>query len=162
MNSKALSVGVEGSKVVLYFTHDYLSMTHSKNQYLKATAQAAREGGVEKLIAVCPIEYDLYYTEDYENPETERLEAEQAAFDAFPNMVLLRPNLTFGDYSYFVRYLQQSVLNGTVSKDVASESDYTKYYPVHLDDLTTVMREINSNYDEHKGKTYSVAGADDL
>jgi hypothetical protein len=55
---------VGDAKNVLYFTHDYCSMTADKNNLLTATAKIAKGNGVEKLIAICPIELDLHYTED--------------------------------------------------------------------------------------------------
>ena len=59
-----MDLALEGAKDVLYFTHDYLAMTSDKNRFLEATARAAKKNGVEKLVAICPIEHDLYWSED--------------------------------------------------------------------------------------------------
>ena len=84
LNSAALNHGLEGSENVIYFTHDYFSMAHDKNDVLKATARAAKENGVKRLIAVCPMEYDLYYSEEGVDPIEERTKAEEEAFNIFP------------------------------------------------------------------------------
>lgn len=55
---------MEGAKHVVYFTHDYLAMTSDKNSFIKASAKLAKKHGIEKLVAVCPIEHELYYSED--------------------------------------------------------------------------------------------------
>lgn len=67
-----MNIALEGSKNVLYFTHDYVSMTSDKNDFLKTTAQVAKTVGVENLVAVCPIEHELYYTEDAKTPFEKR------------------------------------------------------------------------------------------
>lgn len=50
MNSTSLEYAMEGSKTVIYFTHDYLSMSHDKSSILEATAKSAKAVGVEKLV----------------------------------------------------------------------------------------------------------------
>lgn len=49
-SSKSLEYALEGSETVVYFTHDYLSMSHPKGKILEATAKAAKNVGVSKLI----------------------------------------------------------------------------------------------------------------
>jgi hypothetical protein len=39
-------------------------MTSDKNSFIKASAKLAKKHGIEKLVAVCPIEHELYYSED--------------------------------------------------------------------------------------------------
>lgn len=128
---------------------------------MKATARAASTVGVEKLVAVCPIEYDMYYTENYENPVDTRNEAEAEAKALFPNLTILRPNLVFGNYSYTLRYLEQSVLAGKVPIALCNDKDYTKYAPVHYDDLFTVIKKTLDS-ESYNGETYDVNGSDDL
>jgi hypothetical protein len=48
----------------LYFTHDYFANSADKNNSLVATARVAKHVGVERLVAVNPIELNLYYTEE--------------------------------------------------------------------------------------------------
>ena len=45
-------------------THDYLSMTSDKNDYLVGAAKLAKKHGAESMVAVCPVELDMAYTED--------------------------------------------------------------------------------------------------
>ena len=106
MNYATLEVAMEGTENVVYFTHDYLSFAHDKNSLLTATAKAAKAVGAKKLMAVCPIEMDMYWTEDGSDPMIAREESVHKARDAFPSMVDFRPNLVFGNYSYFIRYLE--------------------------------------------------------
>ena len=54
---------LEGAENVLYFTHDYCTLSSAKNAFIEATAKSAKQVGVKKLLCVCPIEYDLYFTE---------------------------------------------------------------------------------------------------
>lgn len=49
-NSKSLEYAIEGSETVVYFTHDYLSMSHPKGKILEATSKIAKSVGVKKLI----------------------------------------------------------------------------------------------------------------
>jgi hypothetical protein len=137
-------------------------MEHDKNAQLIATAKAAKETGVEKLIAVCPIEYDMYYTEDLQDPIAVRTEAEQEAFKIFPEMVLLRPNLSYGNYAYLIRYMEQSVVAGKIPKELGDETDHTKYSPVHYEDIFNTVKAVHKDYSSHKGRTYHVNGKEEL
>lgn len=102
-NTKALEIALEGAKDVIYFTHDYFSLSHGKNDLLRATAKACRDNKVKNLVSVCPIEYDMYTSDNSLKDSIKlRTEAEADAFSSFPTMTLLRPNLVYGDYSYFI------------------------------------------------------------
>jgi len=109
LNAATMEAQLEGSENVIYFTHDYFSMNHDKNAHLTAAAKAAATVGAKKLVCVCPIEYDMYYSENYDDTIALRNEAEETARSSFPGMTMLRPNLLFGNYSYLIRYLEQSV-----------------------------------------------------
>lgn len=63
-NASALDRQLEGAKDVVYITHDYFANVADKNTYIAGLAKLAKKHGVEKLVAVCPIEHELYYTED--------------------------------------------------------------------------------------------------
>ena len=80
MTSATVTHALEGSESAVYVTHDYLSMSFDKHDHLKAVAKSAKIAGVKKLIAVCPIEHDMYYSENYEDPLKRRIEAEAEAF----------------------------------------------------------------------------------
>lgn len=64
MNAQALDLALEGAKNVVYFTHDYFSMTSDKNNFLVATSKLTKKHGVKSVVAVCPVEHDLAYTEE--------------------------------------------------------------------------------------------------
>jgi hypothetical protein len=68
----------------------------------------------------------------------------------------------FGNYSYFMRYLEQSVVAGKVPSGLVAEGDYTKYHPLHYNDLWTSLSQVIDNYDTHQGATYSVNGHEDI
>jgi hypothetical protein len=63
-SKELMEIRFEGTKNVVYFTHDYLSMSASKERWLLTTAQTAKKMGVEKMVAVCPIESEMYFSED--------------------------------------------------------------------------------------------------
>lgn len=50
-------------------------MTSDKNKFIQASAKLSKKHGVEKLIAVCPIENEMYYSEDEKTPLDKRNEA---------------------------------------------------------------------------------------
>jgi len=58
---------LEGAKDVLYFTHDYYAMSADKNSFIQSISKLAKKHGVEKLVAVSPIEHEMYWTEDSKN-----------------------------------------------------------------------------------------------
>lgn len=161
-NQKALEYGLEGVENVLYFTHDYFSMAHGKNDMLWTATKTCKQVGVKNFVAVCPIEYDMYTTDSTLKDSIKlRSEAEADAFKNFPTMTLLRPNLVFGDYTYFMRYLEQSAIVGSVPESIVSPTDPTKYHPIHEEDLYKVVMECLNN-SKHQGQTYSVNGADNV
>lgn len=63
-NLGSLQIGMEGADQVVYFTHDYFSMTSCKNNNLVAAADQAKKLGVGNLVAVCPVEHDMAYSDD--------------------------------------------------------------------------------------------------
>ena len=67
-NLASLELNLEGANNVLYFTHDYFANAFDKNSSLVATARVAHHVGVERLVAVNPVELNLYYTEDEKQP----------------------------------------------------------------------------------------------
>ena len=58
-----LDVALEGADKVVYFTHDYTSLCPDKNDFLIGTSKLAKKHGVKSLVAVCPVEHDMAYTE---------------------------------------------------------------------------------------------------
>jgi len=66
-NLGSLEIAMEGADQVLYFTHDYFSMTSCKNNTLNATAQIAKKLGVANMVAVCPVEHDMAFSDSKES-----------------------------------------------------------------------------------------------
>jgi hypothetical protein len=63
-SGQSIEIGMEGADKVLYFTHDYFTMASDKNQHLKATSAIAKKLGVSKMVAVCPLELELAWSEE--------------------------------------------------------------------------------------------------
>jgi hypothetical protein len=63
-NAQALELGLEGADKIVYFTHDYFSMTPCKFNFLIATSKLAKKHGIKKMVAVCPVEHDMVNSED--------------------------------------------------------------------------------------------------
>jgi len=63
-NAYDLNIALEGAQNVVYLTHDYVTMTSDKNNFLVATAKFAKRQGVKNMVALCPIEHDLAYSEE--------------------------------------------------------------------------------------------------
>lgn len=159
LGGKSLEYAIEGSENVIYFTHDYTNMAYSKNKVLESTAKAAKTVGVKKLVCVCPIEHDLYYTEDEKDPLQRPREAEENAKANHHNIVFLHPNLVYGDESYLIRFLIQSVLAGNVPKEFADASN-AQYEPIHVEDLASIIKHAIDNFDKVKGKSWGVCSGD--
>jgi len=56
-------LALEGGDEVLYFTHDYYTMSSDKNSHVQAAAKLAKKHGISKFVAVCPVEQDLAWSE---------------------------------------------------------------------------------------------------
>lgn len=95
-NLGSLEIGMEGADEVVYFTHDYFSMTSCKNNTLIATADVAKKLGVGNVVAVCPVEHDMAFSDDAQGWIEKRMEAEQKALDRNPRMSVLSTDLVYG------------------------------------------------------------------
>jgi len=125
---------------VLYFTHNYTSMTSGKNDFLIGAVKAAKKHGVKSMTAVCPVEHDLAYTEDPHKSWTElRKEAEAKALDANDKLTILNTDLVYGkDPTHLVHYMAQCAIAGKIYKEF--KSDAAMFSPVHHDDLAQAVR----------------------
>lgn len=105
-SGSSLDIALEGASKVLYFTHNYTSMTSCKNSFLIGTAKLAKKHGAA-LTAVCPVEHDLAYTEEFGTTWIQqRKDAEQEALGLNANMQILNTDLVFGkDPLYLVHYM---------------------------------------------------------
>lgn len=104
----------------------------------------------------------MYYTEGDKSPIDVKNESEDNARKEFPELVLLHPNLVFGEYSYMARYITQSILAGSIHKSLADPSDNTNYFPVYLGDVANVITHAIENHNQVKGNTYIVKGKHDI
>lgn len=66
-STESLDISLEGAKDVVYFTHDYYTMSSDKNSHLEVSAKLAKKHGVKNFVAICPIEHDLAWSEDEKN-----------------------------------------------------------------------------------------------
>ena len=137
-NLGSLEIGIEGADQVVYFTHDYTSMVSCKNNTLVATAKVAKKLGVKNLVAVCPVEHDMAFSETSQGWIEQRQEAEAKALDANSKMSLLNVDLVYGkDPTHLVHYMHQCAMAGKIQKPFLSES--AKFKPVHHADLTRAV-----------------------
>lgn len=99
----------------------------------------AKKMGVKQLVCVCPIEY-THYSELKLTPFETRIDSETKAMYFFfsimfrklyPEMTLLRPNIIFGEESYSIRFLIQSLLTGRVIYPRLKECGLQKYFPMY-------------------------------
>lgn len=74
----SLNMSMEGASDVIYFTHDYVSMSSDKNSHLQAVASLSKKHG-NNIVAVCPIESDYAWSEDDDTFLHKVQEAESAA-----------------------------------------------------------------------------------
>lgn len=115
---------MEGAKDVLYFTHDYFANSADKNKFIQATAQTAKKHGIQRAVAVCPIEHELYYTEDNKTPLEHTSEAQHKALQINNNFTILNTNLVFGRDSYLVHYMTQCAASGKIPHAIGSSQGY--------------------------------------
>lgn len=117
----------------------------------------AKKHGVKKMVAVCPIEHELYWSEDNHTPLEVRDESQQKAMQSNDKMTILNTNIVYGRDSYIAHYITQCAANGKISKAIGGSTKY-QYKPVHSEDLATAVQTALAHTDEVKGKKYSVSG----
>ena len=75
------------------------------------------------MVAVCPMEHDLAYSEDETTWVEKRQEAEQEALAANSKLAILNTDLVFGpDPSHLVHYMQQCAMVGKIQKQFKSDT----------------------------------------
>jgi len=119
-----LELSLEGARDVVYFTHDYFANTSDKNNFIQATARLGKKHGVKKMVAVCPIEHELYWTEDKHTPIEVREDAQMKALQNFDKLTILNSNLVFGKDSYLIHYMTQCAAAGKISKSIGGSKGY--------------------------------------
>lgn len=74
-------------------------------------------------------------------------------------MTLLRPNIVYGGYNYFSRYLMQCVLSTRVPSAFSHDGLKAEFSPVHMDDVAKAVHHALGNADAI-GKSFALGGAD--
>ena len=166
-----LDLALEGASDVVYFTHDYVvkiayslgvNETIDKDLLLQKTSKLCKKHGVRKLVAVCPIEHELYWQD---NKQTDALmmrdESHQKAMQSNPNMTILTTNLVYGKRSYFIQYLTQCITLMSKINRVYANSMHYKYEPLSVEDVAkAVEMTFNDGIGKLNGKMYGLNGED--
>ena len=121
---------------VVYVTHDYYQNVPSKLNLLKHTAQLSTKVGVKKLLAVTPVENDHYAEQ---NPAHAATQSENEARLAFPNIVELKTDLTFGPDSNVVTQIISRLVN---SSSIYFKPSGAKLQPVHTLNVAQAAQKI--------------------
>jgi hypothetical protein len=153
-----LDLALEGARDVVYFTHDYFAQTSDKNNFIQATAKLAKKHGVDKLVAVCPIEHELYWSEDKHTPIEVRDNAQVQALQNFDKLTILNSNLVFGRDSYLLHYMTQCAYAGKIPKSIGGSKSF-QYRPVSSEDLTSAVETALARTNDVKGQRFQVSGA---
>lgn len=152
-----LDLALEGAQDVVYFTHDYFACSSDKNSFIQATARLSKKHGVKKLVAVCPIEHELYWSEDKHTPIEVRDEAQQKALQSFDKLTILNSNLVFGRDSYLTHYITQCAAVGKINKTIGGSKTF-QYKPVSSEDLAAAVQNALANTKDVKGQKFTVNG----
>lgn len=139
-SAQSIDLGLEGAKEVVYFTHDYYTMSSDKNSHLIAAARLTKKHGVKNFVAVCPMEQDLAWSEDPKNFYEKVVESEQSAIETNPSMTLLRSNLAFGGQSHLIHFLAQCALVGKCPyKNLLAGEKEHMWAPIHTSDIASAV-----------------------
>lgn len=135
-------------------------MSSDKNAHLQAVAKLTKKHGISNVVAVCPIEHDLAYTEDNKSFVEKTAEAEAGALQSNAKMTLLKTNLTFGPSTHLLHFLTQCALVGKVPyKNLASHQLMFNYAPIHTDDLASA---VSSALGSSTPGSFTLAGSEQL
>ena len=98
----------------------------------------------------------MYYTED-DSPDKKREEAEANALASNPNLTILRSNIGFGLDSFFIHYLQQSIMCKSIYKSLRS-GNY-KFAPIHNEDVGLA---VNHAFENKNFGKFTLSGTEKL
>lgn len=132
-------MGLEGAQDVVYFTHDYVTMSSDKNSHLLAAAKLSKKHGVKNLVAVCPVEHNLAWSEDEKSFHEKAQDAENDAVATNSNLTLLKTNLAFGPETHLVHFLTQCAIAGKCPYSNLLKSNKFEFAPIHTDDIASAM-----------------------
>ena len=156
-NAQALEIGMEGADKAVYFTHDYFSMVSCKNNFLIASAKIAKRQGLKQMIAVCPVEHDMAYSEDDKTWVEQRSEAEQEALSANSGLSILNTDLVYGrNSSFLTHYMAQCASVGSIKAEFLAENG-AQFKPINDADLS---RAITLGLDANVKGQFALRGED--
>ena len=138
-----MDINLEGADKLLYFTHQYTHQVPCKNNFLVGTAKLAKKHGVSKMVAVCPVEHDLAYSEEETTWVEKRQAAEQEALSVNSKLSVLNTDLVFGpEPSHVVHFMMQCAMAGKIQQPFLSEK--ASFKPVHQDDLVAAITQVGT------------------
>ena len=144
-NGSALDLALEGADKVVYFTHDYTSMCPDKNDFLVGTSKLAKKHGVKSLVAVCPIEHNLAYTEDQNRSHVQvSKDAQLSALEHNKAISILNTDLVFSNGpTHLLHYIAQKVASGKIPRGFLQED--VSFNPIHSDDVSKAVSHLIAN-----------------
>lgn len=134
-----LETAIKGATHVVYVTHDYYANVPSKLNLIKHTATISRQAGIKKLVAVTPIENDHY---GEPNAVHDAIQSENEARLAFPGLVELKTDLTFGEDSNAVSQLFTRLAYG---KSIYFKPSSHRVSPIHTLNVAEATQRVLEN-----------------
>ena len=121
-----------------------------------AVAQAARNAGVQAMVHVSAIGADAGGETAYARAKAA---GEVAVLAAFPKATVLRPSVLFGPDDMFINRFAGLIARFPVMPVFAPQA---RFQPVLVDDVALAIANALGDPAEHGGKTYELAGPDQL
>lgn len=150
-----LSHAIQGCTHLLYVTHDYYALTASKLNLIKTTAELAKKNrNIKRFVALTPVEHDHF---GETNPAQAARASEQEALNIYPNLTVLKSDLTFGPHSTVAHSILTRLVNGRGLPEASSASAR----PIHSEDVASITETVLSE-DKYQGKSYLLQGADNI
>ena len=120
-------------------TSNTLQKYRQFNEWQKAKGHGG--GSCNKLVAVCPLEHELAWSEDQKSWFEYAQEAQQEAVTKNAKMTLFNTNLVFGPETLFLHYLAQCSLVGKVGYANLAPKDHLnfRFNPVSSEDIATAV-----------------------
>lgn len=153
-----LSNAIQECTHLLYVTHDYYTLTSSKLNLIKTTAELAKKNkNLKKFVALTPTEHDHY---GETNPQEAAINSEREAQRIYPNLVNLKTDLTFGPHSTVAHSLLTRIVNGLgLAYNVASSGPAAR--PIHTDDVAAIVEAALSD-DSQQGRSILLQGSENV
>jgi nucleoside-diphosphate-sugar epimerase len=120
----------------------------------------AKKHGVEKLLAVCPVENELFYTEDAKLPLQKQAEAQEQSLKVNQDLAILNTDLVYGRSAHLLKYVAQCAEAGRIYSNLGGALGH-RFKPVAEQDLSAVVEHALTNFKAVKGQNYLVNGAEE-